>query len=149
MYSKTLELSGLGLIAWGLAWLLSVPAGIIFAGVAIFCVGGVTDDAAVGMTFRRSVGWARYAWHRQLLREDGYELPSFRSERSPGGLVACDCGGDPDCPLCVGLGYVPDPAYRENPRSPHPPLRVDPDAEKMSATLARVRQERAKNGSRA
>src|SRR5690348_8634121 len=128
MFSKTLELLGLGLVAWGLALWFGAPAGIAFAGVSLLFVGGATDDAAVGMTFRRGFGWVRYAWYRQLATENGIQLPSLRQPRLPQGWVPCDCGKDEDCPVCGGMGFIPDPKFRENSRSPHPELKINPQA---------------------
>ncbi len=135
MFSKTIELTGLGLIAWGLAWAIAVPAGLIFGGVAIVLIGSVTDDASVGKVLRDGTARVRYSWRRQLARENGIALPRYQSNS---GLVPCGCGGQEDCPLCDGTGVVPDPTLRVNKRSPHPPLRVDPDAEDFWSSRARA-----------
>lgn len=140
MLSKPLELLGLGLMSWALAWGFSTPVGLFFGGAAIVFIGSVTDDKSVGMALRRGTAWMRYAYWRQLARENGVPLPSFRSQ---GGFVPCGCGGDENCPICDGMGVVPDPTLQVNKKSPHPPLVVDRDAEEFSGSLARAHQERA------
>lgn len=142
MFSKLSELTGLGLVAWGVALLLGSAAGIIFAGVSLVFVGMMTDDDAVGLTFRRGWGWIRYYWYRQVLREDGQPIPALRHTVAEG-LLPCDCGGEEDCPVCQGMGYVPDPAYQEG-RSPHPKLKIDPEVQERAVVMARQRRERSK-----
>jgi hypothetical protein len=139
MFSKLLELTGLSLIAWGLAWAISVPAGLIFGGTAIVFIGSVTDDASVGMALRRGTSWIRYAWWRQIAKESGLSVPDLNA---PMAYVACGCGGDEECPVCDGVGYVPDPAFRVNPKSPHPPLHVDADAREFYSRAAQSHQAR-------
>lgn len=141
MFSKLLELTGLGLIAVGLAWAISKPAGLIFAGAAIVLLGSVTDDAAVGSALRRGVAWTRYLWWRQISQESGIPVPSLRSSKA---MVPCDCGGNEDCAICGGSGLVPDPTLQVNKTSPHPPLKVDPQAEEFWSRMAVARRERAK-----
>lgn len=138
MFSKTLELVGLTLISVAIACWSRWEAGVLFGGLALLLIGSATDDAAVGATLRRSAAWVSYAWHRQLLRESGVPVPNLKAPRLPDEWVPCECGGNPDCPLCAGMGYVPDPQYRENPRSPHPAIKVDPEAQAFAETLAKV-----------
>lgn len=145
MFSKLTDLVGVGLISWGLSWWVATPAGLIFGGCAIVLIGSVTDDKAVGMALRRGTAWFRYAWWRQIARENGTPIPNLR--RSLIGYVPCSCGGSEDCPLCDGTGIVPDPTLQVSQQSPHPPLRVDPDAEEFSARLAQNHQERARRRS--
>lgn len=71
MFSKTTELTGLGLITWGVALLLGFAAGIIFLGISLVFVGSMTNDDAVGLVIRRGWGSFRFRWHRRLLIEDG------------------------------------------------------------------------------
>lgn len=142
MFSKALELTGLGLIAWGLAMYLTLPAGVIFAGASLVFVGSTTDDAGAAASARRGLAWARYYWHRQVLRENGIEVPHLQAVRQVP-MVVCGCDGDPDCALCGGSGYVPDPDYREDKTSPHPPLRIDPQVAEDARRMARSRQARS------
>jgi hypothetical protein len=142
VFSKALELTGLGLFAVGLSVLLGYAAGLMFGGVALVFLGSTTDDAAVGAAIRRGASLAAYAYRRQIAREGGTEPPA-----RPGtsvGFVPCACGGDEECPVCEGYGYVPDPAFVENPRSPHPKLRIDPDTQEFWDRLADSRRERSK-----
>lgn len=142
MFSILFEVFGFTVISFGLGWAISVPAGLIFGGAAMVFIGSATDDEAVGMALRRGTAWIRYAWWSQLARENGIPIPRLGSH---GSLIACTCGGrDEGCPLCDGTGLVPDPTIRVNSKSPHPPLRIDPQAEEFSSRLARVRIERAK-----
>jgi hypothetical protein len=143
MFSKLLELTGLGLIAWGLAWAIAIPAGLIFGGAAIVLVGSVTDDQSVGMALRRGAAWVRYGWWKALARENGVPIPSFKDA-----VVRCECGGDPDCPVCGGSGAIPDPTLQVGKGSPHPPIHVDPQTEAFWATKAKARTERSKVGDR-
>ena len=145
MFSKPVELAGVGVIAWGLAALLGYAAALLFVGVALVFIGAMTDDDAVGLVFRRGWGWVRYGWYRQVLRENGVAVPALTSRNTPVGWVVCECGGgNPDCPLCFGSGYVPDPEYQANPRSPHPPIKVDPEAQAHWSRMAKARIERSK-----
>lgn len=141
MFSKLLELSGIAAITVAISSWSRWEAGLLFAGVAIFLIGGVTDDRAVGMALRRATGWIRYAWWRQIARENGVPVPDFSATS---GWVACDCGGDEECPVCDGTGVVPDPTLEVNQNSPHPKLRVDPEAQARSERLARAAGERKK-----
>ena len=70
MYSNTLELSGLALIAWGVGMLLGTAAGLICGGIALLLVGATTDDAQVTLALKRAAGWVRFRWYRRLLIED-------------------------------------------------------------------------------
>jgi hypothetical protein len=140
MFSRTLEVLGFGVVAWGLAWAISTPAGLIFGGAAMVLIGSVTDDASVGLALRRGTAWFRYAWRRQLARESGLFLPARRKTPEH---VPCTCGGNEECPICDGTGLVPNPTLRVNPKSPHPPLRVDADAEEFYASIVRSREARA------
>lgn len=142
MFSKLLEISGLGLIALGLAQAISTPAGLIFGGAAIVLIGSATDDQAVGMALRRRTAWIRYAWYREIARENGVAVPPLRERKVA--LIPCDCGADEFCPVCGGSGFVPDPNVRMSKRSPHPPIRVDPQTQEHWARAARAREERAK-----
>ena len=143
MFSKLLEITGLGMVAWGIAIYLQPAAGIVFAGTAIVFIGSVTDDKSVGMALRRGTGWIRYAWHRQLAKESGIPVPRLRWG-VPKGWIHCGCGKDEDCPVCGGTGFIPDPEFRDSPTSPHPKVHVDPQTQLMADQLARQRKERAK-----
>lgn len=143
MLSKPFELIGLGIFTYGFSKTVSFPAGLMFAGAAIVLIGSVTDDKAVGMALRRGTSWIRYAWWRQLARENGEDTPPlFRRRTQP--VIPCDCGGQEDCPVCDGLGYVPDPDARVGTKSPHPPIRVNPQTEALAQRLGRAREERAR-----
>ena len=140
MFSKLAELTGIALITVAISSWARWEAGLLFAGVAIVLIGSVTDDRAVGMALKRGTGWMRYAWWSQLAKENGLPIPDL----SVTGWVACACGGDEDCPVCGGTGVVPDPTLQVNGSSPHPKIRVDPEAQARSERLARAREERAK-----
>ena len=149
MFSKTTELAGFSVIAIAISYWYRWEAGLLFIGLALLFIGSNMDDKALGQKFRRGFAWARYFWHRQLLRESGFKFPSLRAPNTPKGLVPCTCGADPGCPLCDGVGYVPDPELRPNPKSPHPPIKVDPEAEAFWSNIARIRErDKVSNGSR-
>lgn len=141
MFSKPLEVAGVALITWGFSRAVSFSAGLMFAGAAIVFFGSVTDDSSVGMAIRRRTAGIRHAWRRQVARENGVDVPGRVPTIS---VVPCGCGGDENCPVCDGLGWIPDPSVRVNRKSPHPQLKVDPQAEELATRLARARQERAK-----
>jgi hypothetical protein len=69
MYSKSLELAGLALIAWGVGLLLGTAAGMICGGLSLLFIGGVTDDAAVGAIIRRAGHHVVFVVRRQQLKE--------------------------------------------------------------------------------
>ena len=150
MYSKTCELLGLSAIAVAIAFWATWEAGLLFVGFSLLFVGSTLNDSAISGSLRRGRGWIGYAWHRQLLRENGIRPPKIRATGLPGGWVPCGCGGQEDCPLCDGTGAVPDPEVRVNARSPHPPIKVNPEAETFWENVAQVRQNREgpRNGSR-
>lgn len=112
MYSRTIELTGLGLVAWGVASLLGVGAGLIVGGFSLLLVGGTTDDGEVRRTLRRGVAWLRFLYHRQVLRES-------LGERGT-----------------------------QQPRSPHPPIEIDPETEAMAERLAEERGRRGNGRTR-
>ena len=76
MFSKFLEISGIALISIAIGNWARWEAGVLFAGIAIVFVGGVTDDAAVGVVLRRGTAWIRYGWWRQIAKENGVDPTS-------------------------------------------------------------------------
>lgn len=143
MYSKTIELTGLGVIAAAVALMLGVAAGLVVGGLALLLVGATTDDAQVGPALARGWNRARFIWFRQLVRENGLPEPEL-------GMLAptevpCECvrGGEPkeDCPVCYGAGRVPNPALRVG-VGPHPPIVGDALLDKAARRLAARRRER-------
>ena len=78
MFSKATELTGLGLIAWGLGLLLGFPAALIFSGISLVFIGSMTKDDAVGLVIRRGWAWFKwFYWHRQILtRGDRPQRPA-------------------------------------------------------------------------
>ena len=148
MYSNFLESIGLGLISWGIALVAGTAAGLMAAGISIIFIGATLDDSSVNLALRRGSGWIRYSWHRQMLREQGIRPPKIRATGLPVGWVPCQCGGDEECPVCDGTGVVPDPKQRTNPKSPHPPIQVEPDAAAYWANVAKAKsgRSRTRNG---
>ena len=76
MFSKLLELTGIGLIAVAIAYWARWEAGILFAGVALVFIGSVTDDAAITASLKRGTAWIRYGWWKQIAKENDVPLPT-------------------------------------------------------------------------
>ena len=106
MFSKALELTGLSLIVWGFAVAVGTAAALFAAGLGLLFIGGVTDDAAVGIAGRRAAAWVSFYWHRRALRRR----------------------------------LADENARRDG--SPHPPIEIDPEMERLSAQLAAERRRR-------
>ena len=76
MFSKALEIAGIGLIAVAISYWARWEAGILFAGIALVLVGSVTDDVAVGATLKRGTAWIRYGWWKQIAKENNALPPT-------------------------------------------------------------------------
>lgn len=142
MFSKAWELTGAALIGIAIAYWFAWEAGLLFGGLFLLVTGGTLNDAALTARAQRGVAWIRYAWWRQMARENGVEVPALRLRR-PKGWVACDCGGDEGCPVCGGTGSIPDPTLQINRNAPHPPSPTKDNVPGWAKNQARARGERA------
>jgi hypothetical protein len=69
MFSKTTEITGFAAISVSIAFWANWQAGLLFAGLALLFVGYALDDVAIGLSLNRGLGWLRYFYHRQMLKE--------------------------------------------------------------------------------
>jgi hypothetical protein len=76
LFSKFFELSGIALLAFGLAWYLGEGAGLLVSGAGLILVGITTNDEQIKSFFAYRWHMMRYHWHKQLAKESGEIIPS-------------------------------------------------------------------------